>query len=137
MPDTKQQTNTRLILTILTILLSAFVLPFGKSSTGFRKGMIAGWQLNSLAFWQTGIPFTITNASARINLPTITTDRPNGSRKSDFGRSVRSNHTNKSRGESAAVSVRGEAPFLTSTSSPCRFATRWGDLPHLKTKGIV
>ena len=56
---------------------ASYELPFGKQSHGFSKALVGGWQVNSLAFWQTGIPFSITNASARINLPTISTDRPN------------------------------------------------------------
>jgi len=40
------------------------------------------WQVNALAFWQTGTPFAITssvtqNGRAYINLPTVTSDRPN------------------------------------------------------------
>ena len=56
---------------------ASYELPFGKQIHGFGKALVGGWQVNSLAFWQTGIPFSITNASARINLPTISTDRPN------------------------------------------------------------
>jgi hypothetical protein len=56
---------------------ASYDLPFGKDSKGFHKLLLKGWQLNSLAFWQTGQPFTITNATPRINLPTVTVDRPN------------------------------------------------------------
>ncbi len=40
-----------------------YELPFGKSSTG-AKGLLAkGWQVNALAVWETGLPFTITNTT--------------------------------------------------------------------------
>ena len=58
-------------------LTVSYELPFGKAGNGVEKFALAGWQLNSLGFWQTGIPFTVTSAVAHINLPTITTDRPN------------------------------------------------------------
>jgi hypothetical protein len=58
-------------------VMASYELPFGRGGHGFTQKLVADWQLNSLAFWQTGIPFSVTNASARINLPTVTTDRPN------------------------------------------------------------
>jgi hypothetical protein len=30
-----------------------------------------------LGFWQTGVPFTVTDSTAAINLPNVTSDRPN------------------------------------------------------------
>ena len=55
-------------------------------SIPYKGGHIAtmflgGWQVNTLTFWQTGTPFAITsnvtqNGRAYINLPTVTTDRP-------------------------------------------------------------
>jgi hypothetical protein len=53
----------------------------------FKGGRVAtwllgNWQVNALAFWQTGTPFAIIsnvtqNGRAYINLPTVTSDRPN------------------------------------------------------------
>jgi hypothetical protein len=39
--------------------------------------MAKGWQLNSIAFWQTGSAFGVSNGvSPQINLPGVSTDRP-------------------------------------------------------------
>jgi hypothetical protein len=58
-----------------------YELPFGHSSSGFTKLAIGGWQVNTLAFWQTGIPFSVLDAAfspALSNVSTlVTTDRPN------------------------------------------------------------
>ena len=58
-----------------------YELPFGKSSSGMTKLAIGGWQVNTLAFWQSGIPFTVLDAAfspALSNVSTlVTTDRPN------------------------------------------------------------
>jgi Carboxypeptidase regulatory-like domain/TonB dependent receptor len=58
-----------------------YAIPF-KSGNHIARWMLGGWQVNSLVFWQTGSPFAITssvtqNGRAFINLPTITSDRPN------------------------------------------------------------
>jgi hypothetical protein len=37
--------------------------------------VLSGWQVNAVAFYQTGLPFTVTNGAARMN--TGGTDRPN------------------------------------------------------------
>jgi len=55
---------------------TTYDLPFGKSLNGWRAAAIKGWQVNSIAYWQTGLPFTVTDANAQINLPGITSDRP-------------------------------------------------------------
>lgn len=52
-----------------------YELPFGRSLTGAAKQVLAGWQINAVATWQTGVPFNITNATARVN--TGGGDRPN------------------------------------------------------------
>jgi len=44
-------------------------------STGVVRGLVEGWQLNAIAYWQSGLPFTVTNSTARSN--TGGTDRPN------------------------------------------------------------
>ena len=56
-------------------LLVNYELPWGQSSSGAAKHVLAGWQVNAVAGWQTGIPFNITNAAARAN--TGGADRPN------------------------------------------------------------
>ncbi len=61
----------------------SYDIPTGKSGSHFYKALAGGFRLNGLGFWQTGAPFTVTDAAtqanglARINLPTITADRPN------------------------------------------------------------
>ena len=54
-----------------------YELPFGKSMTGVKKTLVAGWQVNAISFWQTGQPFTVTDGQNLINLPNTTSDRPN------------------------------------------------------------
>ena len=36
-----------------------YEIPFGKVSDGLKKTAIGGWQLNAIAFWQSGEPYTI------------------------------------------------------------------------------
>ncbi|MGA8027073.1 MAG: hypothetical protein WB992_07995 [Bryobacteraceae bacterium] len=57
-------------------IVADYTLPFGKTLHGFAGQVVRGWQANAIAFWQTGIPFTVTNSTPRINLPGITNDRP-------------------------------------------------------------
>jgi len=57
-----------------------YELPFGKSSSRLMKLAIGGWQLNSLAFWQSGTPYTVVSQAfnpARTNANLVSTDRPN------------------------------------------------------------
>jgi hypothetical protein len=56
------------------VLMANYELPFGKSLTGFGKSLVAGWQLNAIALWSSGAPFSVTNNSPRSN--TGITDRP-------------------------------------------------------------
>ena len=53
-----------------------YELPFGRSLDGVGKAVLAGWQVNGVAFWQTGLPFTVTNSTARSNTG-ANNDRPN------------------------------------------------------------
>ena len=60
-------------------LTANYELPFGKSANGLKRTLIEGWQVNTVAYWQTGLPFTVMDsafASAPINLPGVTSDRP-------------------------------------------------------------
>jgi hypothetical protein len=52
-----------------------YELPFGRSLTGAIGQLLANWQVNALAAWQSGLPVNITNATARTN--TGGADRPN------------------------------------------------------------
>jgi len=54
-----------------------YELPFGKSAKGLTKAAIGGWQVNAIAFWQSGEPYTVTDGQNLINLPNTTSDRPN------------------------------------------------------------
>ncbi len=57
-------------------------LPFGKSSHGATALLVKAWSVNLIDYWQTGLPFTVTDAVtnpyglAQINLPNVTSDRP-------------------------------------------------------------
>jgi hypothetical protein len=55
-----------------------YELPFAKSFQGVMKQAFSGWQVNTIAVWQTGLPFTITDSSPQANLgPSVASDRPN------------------------------------------------------------
>lgn len=54
-----------------------YELPFGKNLSGTAGYLAKGWQLNTITFWQTGSAFGVSNGvSPQINLPGISTDRP-------------------------------------------------------------
>jgi hypothetical protein len=53
-----------------------YEIPFGQSLTGAAKQVLAGWQINGVAYWQTGLPFNVTNSTARANT-SAANDRPN------------------------------------------------------------
>lgn len=53
----------------------SYALPFGQGTHGATRLLIYGWQANVLGRWQTGIPFTVTNGSPRINVG-VSSDRP-------------------------------------------------------------
>jgi hypothetical protein len=52
-----------------------YAFPWGESLTGAARGVLHGWQVNVIANFQTGEPFTVTNQAARAN--TGGGDRPN------------------------------------------------------------
>ena len=57
-----------------------YELPFGKSGSRMTKMAIGGWQANILAFYQSGVPFTVLDGVSPVpsnvsNL--VTQDRPN------------------------------------------------------------
>ncbi len=65
----------------------SYDLPFGKNGSHLNQALFGGFRFNGLGFLQTGAPFTVTSSApqgfgpsatlATINLPTISTDRPN------------------------------------------------------------
>ena len=57
------------------VVNTSYELPFGNGLTGIAAGFAKGWQVNVSAYYQTGLPFTVTNAAARMN--TGGADRPN------------------------------------------------------------
>ena len=60
-----------------------YELPFAKDAHGIKGVVAKGWTVNLIDYWQTGLPFTVTDAVAnayglaQINLPYVTADRPN------------------------------------------------------------
>jgi hypothetical protein len=58
------------------VLMANYALPFGSSLTGWRGGLLKGWQINAIDVWQTGFPFSVVNASPESNTG-IGSDRPN------------------------------------------------------------
>ncbi len=52
-------------------------LPFFKSQHGLGADVLGGWGTTLLGFWQTGLPFTVVDSAAAINLPGVSSDRPN------------------------------------------------------------
>jgi hypothetical protein len=56
-----------------------YTLPFGQSAYGFVGALVKGWQANGLFVWNTGMPFSETNANNRSGTRPSTTnsDRPN------------------------------------------------------------
>jgi hypothetical protein len=57
-----------------------YELPFGRNGSRLTKLAIGGWQANLLAFYQSGVPFTVLNGATPVpsnvsNL--VTVDRPN------------------------------------------------------------
>lgn len=92
-----------------------YELPY-KSDHGVTGEFLGGWEAVLFGFWQTGLPFTVVDATAAINLPGVTSDRPNqsGSAKlshpsiSDwFNESVFSTQTVGTPGDEASDSVYG------------------------------
>jgi hypothetical protein len=58
------------------VFTANYELPFGQSFTGAAKQLLAGWQVNGVAYWQSGLPFNVTNSTARANT-SAGNDRPN------------------------------------------------------------
>jgi hypothetical protein len=52
-----------------------YELPFLRTATGVVHGVLGGWQVNTVAYYQTGLTYAVTNGTARSN--TGGGDRPN------------------------------------------------------------
>jgi hypothetical protein len=52
-----------------------YELPFMRDAQGVVHGVLGGWQVNAVAFWQSGLTYTVGNGTARSN--TGGGDRPN------------------------------------------------------------
>lgn len=57
-------------------LMANYQLPFGKSLKGFSKHLVSDWQVNALGSWQTGLPYSVFNATSLSNSG-FGNDRPN------------------------------------------------------------
>jgi hypothetical protein len=57
-------------------MTASYTLPFGKSLNGVSKALASNWQVNALAAYQTGLPFSVYNNSALSNTGAAN-DRPN------------------------------------------------------------
>ncbi len=77
LPDNRQSERGNSILDLRRrfTFLGDWAVPFAKSSKGFAGALAKGWGINAVVVLTTGIPFDITNSSARSN--TGGSDRPN------------------------------------------------------------
>lgn len=58
-----------------------YQIPFGDHLTNRVASAVAkGWQLNSLAYWETGLPLTVANDNGQAHIPLVMVDRPNVTR---------------------------------------------------------
>jgi hypothetical protein len=62
--------------------IASYELPWGNNLHGISHGFLAGWQTNVVAFWSTGLDFSIVNASPQTNVG-LTTDGTFGGRGGD------------------------------------------------------
>src|SRR5204862_7019717 len=46
---------------------ASYELPFGKSGSALKQRLTGGWQLNAIAFYQSGVPFSVLNAVTPYN----------------------------------------------------------------------
>ncbi len=53
-----------------------YELPFGKSFTGVAKQVVAGWQMNAIYAYASGLPFTVSDSKQLMGIAGVT-DRPN------------------------------------------------------------
>ena len=53
-----------------------YLLPFGRSLKGAPGLALSGWQVNSSAIWQTGLPFTVTDQNSVSGVIGLAAERP-------------------------------------------------------------
>ena len=59
-------------------LLATYDVPFAHRGGAFRTAILGGWQVSASAVWQSGVPFTVVNATPRSNTGVgANGDRPN------------------------------------------------------------
>ena len=46
-----------------------YEVQYGREFTGVKKALLSGWQVNSIAAWQSGKPFTVINSGGGIDNP--------------------------------------------------------------------
>lgn len=62
-----------------------YSFPFTDKYQGLKGALLKGWQLNGIAFWQTGQPFTITDSIPQINIgSSVLADRPDQVKKGNI-----------------------------------------------------
>ena len=66
----------------------SYTLPSVQGGSRLVRALTNGWEANILGFWQTGLPFTVLSGNATINLPGVSSDRPNQLRNGNI-----SNHS--------------------------------------------
>ena len=71
-------------------LTMTYALPFGATATGIKGEVVKGWSLNSIYYWQTGIPFTVQNSNGDQSKIGLGNDRPNvvASSQPEFHKSI-------------------------------------------------
>jgi hypothetical protein len=62
--------------------IASYDLPWGSNLHGVAHGFLAGWQTNFVAFWSTGLDFSIQDAATQMNVG-ATTDGVNGGRTAE------------------------------------------------------
>ena len=56
--------------------MANYDIPVSSNIRGAAAYILKGWHANAIAYWQTGLPFTVTNSVANQNVPGVTSDRP-------------------------------------------------------------
>ena len=63
--------------------IATYTFPVSSSAHGMKALLINGWTANSLAYWQSGLPFTVYSTATQssgllyVNLPGVSEERPN------------------------------------------------------------
>ena len=59
--------------------IASYELPWGSKLHGIAHGFLGGWQVNGVAFWSTGLDYTIYDATSQMNvgLSSGADERPN------------------------------------------------------------